>query len=268
MTYLNISNFDVDYFMKSCTHLEQSYEKLLSEKKKGELKLNETIKSLQEIKEKYEQEKKSNLEMSTIISEHTDELVQKQNYLELYEIAKRQNEEFREKIEILKRERDQEKLNMEEKIKIMKAKEQKEIESYEKHIRENINKLLELERINVEKDLNISAKDKEINNLTSLINETNQEHEKEKIRFENKIKELIIENENQIKKNKEDLKDIINSDSFALCNLKKKYQSLQQDYYQLEKEYLLIKKNMRKMPKKGTPSDHLNTGCNKNLYKI
>ncbi|EWC74469.1 hypothetical protein C923_04864 [Plasmodium falciparum UGT5.1] len=50
--------FDINYFLSSCTNLEKSYEHLLKEKKLYELKLNQALISLQEINEKYEEERK------------------------------------------------------------------------------------------------------------------------------------------------------------------------------------------------------------------
>ncbi|ETW40643.1 hypothetical protein PFNF135_04949 [Plasmodium falciparum NF135/5.C10] len=61
--------FDINYFLSSCTNLEKSYEHLLKEKKLYELKLNQALISLQEINEKYEEERKIVLEYKEKIND-------------------------------------------------------------------------------------------------------------------------------------------------------------------------------------------------------
>ncbi|SBT40287.1 hypothetical protein POVWA2_039420 [Plasmodium ovale wallikeri] len=239
----NAAPFDVSYFLKSCTDLEKSYEKLLGEKKKCECSLGEALKSAQDIKEKYQQEKKKNFEISLAISENTDELVKKQTYTEklgklenitsswctvfgVYDNVKNQNDDFRKKIDMLKREKEQEKLHAQEQIQMMESRRQQEVETYEKLMRGNKNKLMELEGLIVELDLDVAAKDVEINKLSSRIGEIQQEHEKEKQELEKKIEELIEENEKNNHKN--------------------------MDYTKLEKEHLHMKQSLGKTTKKGT----------------
>ncbi|KAI4836299.1 hypothetical protein MKS88_004089 [Plasmodium brasilianum] len=247
--------FDVNYFLKNCTDLEKAYENLLSEKKQSELRLNEALNRFKEINEKYEQEKKNTLDISLSISEHTDKLIKKQKYSESYENVKKQNEDFKEKIEMLKKEKEQAKLNMEEKIKMMDIKRRRETETYEKQIRNDKNKMLELERLIAELGLDISTKDAEIKKLRSFLNELQQDNERKILEYEQQIKDLIIKNEQNNRKNKEVIKDIIkDSDNLALNNLKNKLQLLQQDYNKLEKDYINLKKSLSKTSKKTSTS--------------
>ncbi|SBS88501.1 hypothetical protein, conserved [Plasmodium ovale curtisi] len=286
----NAAPFDVSYFLKSCTDLEKSYEKLLGEKKKCECNLGEALKSAQDIKEKYRQEKKKNFEISLTISEHTDELVKKQTYTEklgtieniasswwtafrvcvsilyVYDNIKNQNDDFRKKIDMLKREKEQEKLHAQEQMQMMESRKQQEVETYEKLMRGNKNKLMELEGLIVELDLDVAAKDVEINKLSSRIGEIQQEHEKEKQEFEKRIEDLIKENEQNNHKNMvfpkwdmssqlvcKAIREIINdSDNLALNKMKNKLQTLQRDYTKLEKEHLHMKQSLGKTTKKGT----------------
>ncbi|CRH01592.1 conserved Plasmodium protein, unknown function [Plasmodium relictum] len=266
----NSHNFDVGYFLKSCADLEQSYEVLLNEKKKSELKLNEVSKSLQEIKEKYEQEKKNNLEISLSISEQTDKLMKKQNYFEHYENVEKQNDDFKRKIEMLKREKEVEKQNMVDKIKVAEIKKQQEIEEYEKKIRENKNRFLKLESQIIELDLEISSKDKEIKKLSSILNDVQQKHEIKKLEYEQKIKNLIKENEETNRKNKEVVNDLINeSNNLALNNLKNKLKLQQQEYNKLEEEYLNLKKSTNKTSnKKCISTEYTKNHNSKVSYKI
>ncbi|SBT77934.1 conserved Plasmodium protein, unknown function [Plasmodium ovale] len=266
----NAAPFDVSYFLKSCTDLEKSYEKLLGEKKKCECSLGEALKSAQDIKEKYQQEKKKNFEISLAISENTDELVKKQTYTENYDNVKNQNDDFRKKIDMLKREKEQEKLHAQEQIQMMESRRQQEVETYEKLMRGNKNKLMELEGLIVELDLDVAAKDVEINKLSSRIGEIQQEHEKEKQELEKKIEELIEENEKNNHKNMKAIREIISdSDSLALKKLKNKLQTLQRDYTKLEKEHLHMKQSLGKTTKKGTLLREYSIGKgNKGSYKI
>ncbi|SBT79924.1 conserved Plasmodium protein, unknown function [Plasmodium malariae] len=262
--------FDVNYFLKNCTDLEKAYENLLSEKKQSELRLNEALNRFKEINEKYEQEKKNTLDISLSISEHTDKLIKKQKYSESYHNVKKQNEDFKEKIEMLKKEKEQAKLNMEEKIKMMDIKRCRETETYEKQIRNDKNKMLELERLIAELGLDISTKDAEINKLRSFLNELQQDNERKILEYEQQIKDLIIKNEQNNRKNKEVIKDIIkDSDNLALNNLKNKLQLLQQDYNKLEKDYINLKKSLSKTSKKtSTSTERVKNQCSKGLYKI
>ncbi|EWC86430.1 hypothetical protein PFNF54_04762 [Plasmodium falciparum NF54] len=95
--------FDINYFLSSCTNLEKSYEHLLKEKKLYELKLNQALISLQEINEKYEEERKN---VSLRISEQTHKIIKNEN---IFEDVQRQNEELKEKIEEINKEKELEK---------------------------------------------------------------------------------------------------------------------------------------------------------------
>ncbi|CAC9699110.1 conserved Plasmodium protein, unknown function [Plasmodium sp. DRC-Itaito] len=236
--------FDINYFLSSCTNLEKSYEHLLKEKKLYELKLNQALISLQEIDEKYEEERKNNLDVSLRISELTDKIIKNEN---IFEDVQRQNEELKEKIEEINKEKELEKQLMEDKIKIMKIQKEKENEEYEKQMRILKNELLKLNSVIVELDLDISSKDKEINNLSSYLKSCKEKYDKVVLEYEEKMNDLIKQDEEKEKKNKEALENIRNiNDNLALNNLRNKLHLLQEDYNDLEKEYLYLKKSISK----------------------
>ncbi|ETW16723.1 hypothetical protein PFHG_03020 [Plasmodium falciparum HB3] len=233
--------FDINYFLSSCTNLEKSYEHLLKEKKLYELKLNQALISLQEINEKYEEERKN---VSLRISEQTHKIIKNEN---IFEDVQRQNEELKEKIEEINKEKELEKQLMEDKIKILKIQKEKENEEYEKQMRILKNELLKLNSVIVELDLDISSKDKEINNLSSYLKSCKEKHDKVVLEYKEKINDLIKQNEEREKKNKEALENIRNiNDNLALNNLRNKLKLLQEDYNDLEKEYLYLKKSLSK----------------------
>ncbi|SOV24537.1 conserved Plasmodium protein, unknown function [Plasmodium sp. DRC-Itaito] len=236
--------FDINYFLNSCTNLEKSYEHLLKEKKLYELKLNQALISLQEINEKYEEERKNNLDVSLRISEQTDKMIKNEN---IFEDVERQNEELKEKIEEINKEKELEKQLLEEKIKILKIQKEEEIEEYEKQMRILKNELFKLNSVIVELDLDISSKDKEINNLSSYLKSYKEKHDKVVLEYEEKMNDIIKQNEEKEKKNKEALENIRNiKDNLALNNLRNKLKLLQEDYNDLEKEYLHLKKSLNK----------------------
>ncbi|ETB62572.1 hypothetical protein, variant [Plasmodium yoelii 17X] len=224
----HLCKFDVNYFLKSCIELEKSYEHILDEKKKNELNFSDALKNINCIKEKYERERKNNLELSQYISKYTDELVNKQNCTENYEIVKKQNANYKKKIENLKKEKDQEKGSLEEKIRNMENKYSKELELYETQTRENVKKLKELENKHTELRSQISSKDLQLNKLFSKLKEFEQEQEKVKLKHELEISNLIKSNEENIKKKKDNIKEIINnSENLTLTHLKNKHKLLQ-----------------------------------------
>ncbi|EUD67800.1 hypothetical protein C922_01989 [Plasmodium inui San Antonio 1] len=271
MTDKDATSCDVVHFLKNFEDLEKSYEHLLNRKKQNELRLTEALRSLDEMKQQYEQEKKKNFEMSIAIGEHTDKLIKKHSYAESYDFVKRQNDDFKEKIESLRREKEQDKLLMEERTKALEMMKQREVEEYDSKLRENKNKLLQLESQIVELDLDIVSKDEEINKLSSLLKEIKKEHETEKLEYELKIKDLIKEKDEINRKNKEAMRDIINdTGSHALKNLKNKLHILQQKYNKMEKENSNLKRTINKAEKKKSSSaqDRKKTGCIKSLYKI
>ncbi|SCO68433.1 conserved Plasmodium protein, unknown function [Plasmodium vivax] len=261
---------DVAHFLKNFADLEKSYEHLLNRKKQNELRLTEALRSLEEMKEQYEQEKKKNFEMSIAIGEHTDRLIKKHSYAESYDFVKRQNDDFKEKIESMRREKEQDKLLMEERAKTLEMKKQREVEEYNSKLRENKNKLLQLESQIVELDMDIVSKDEEINKLSSLLKEIKKEHEAEKLEYELKIKELIKKKEESSRKSKEAMRDIINdTGNHALKNLKNKLHILQQKCNKMEKENANLKRTLNKAEKKtSSAQDRTKTGCIKGLYKI
>ncbi|EUT80194.1 hypothetical protein PFAG_04838 [Plasmodium falciparum Santa Lucia] len=130
--------------------------------------------SLQEINEKYEEERKN---VSLRISEQTHKIIKNEN---IFEDVQRQNEELKEKIEEINKEKELEKQLMEDKIKILKIQKEKENEEYH--------------RIDYE----------------------------------------ALENIRNI------------NDNLALNNLRNKLKLLQEDYNDLEKEYLYLKKSLSK----------------------
>ncbi|ANQ10114.1 Uncharacterized protein PCOAH_00040870 [Plasmodium coatneyi] len=279
MTEKDATSCDVAHFLKNFADLEKSYEHLLNRKKQNELRLTEALRSLDEIKEQYEQEKKKNFEMSIAIGEHTDKLIKKHSYAESYDFVKRQNDDFKEKIESLRREKEQDKLLMEERTKALEMKKQREVEEYDSKLlhmsffsmqRENKNKLLQLESQIVELDLDIVSKDEEINKLSSLLKEIKKEHEMEKLEYELKIKDLIKKKDESSRKSKEAMRDIINdSGNHALKNLKNKLHILQQKCNKMEKENANLKRTINKAEKKtNSAQDRTKTGCIKSLYKI
>ncbi|KNG78730.1 hypothetical protein PFMG_04894 [Plasmodium falciparum IGH-CR14] len=136
---------------------------------------------------------------------------------------------------------------MEDKIKILKIQKEKENEEYEKQMRILKNELLKLNSVIVELDLDISSKDKEINNLSSYLKSCKEKHDKVVLEYKEKINDLIKQNEEREKKNKEALENIRNiNDNLALNNLRNKLKLLQEDYNDLEKEYLYLKKSLSK----------------------
>ncbi|KJP86262.1 hypothetical protein AK88_04076 [Plasmodium fragile] len=270
MTDKDATSCDMAHFLKNFADLEKSYEHLLNRKKQNELRLNEALRSLDEIKEQYEQEKKKNFEMSIAIGEHTDRLIKKHSYAESYDFVKRQNDDFKEKIESLRREKEQDKLLMEERTKAMEMKKQREVAEYDSKLRENKNKLLQLESQIVELDLDIVSKDEKISELSSLLKEIKKEHEREKLQYELKIKDLIKNKDEISRKNKEAMRDIINdTGSHALKNLKNKLHILQQKCNRMEKENATLKRTINKAEKKtNSTQDRTKTTCIKSLYKI
>ncbi|CAA9989834.1 conserved Plasmodium protein, unknown function [Plasmodium knowlesi strain H] len=270
MTDKDATACDVAHFLKNFADLEKSYEHLLNRKKQNELRLTEALRSLEEIKEQYEQEKKKNFEMSIAIGEHTDRLIKKHSYAESYELLKRQNDDFKEKIESLRREKEQDKLLMEERTKSLEMKKQREVEEYDSKLRENKNKLLQLESQIVELDMDMVTKDEEIKKLSSLLKEIKKEHEIEKMEYEVKIKDLIKKKDESSRKKKEAIRDIINdSGSHALKNLKNKLHILQQKCNKMEKENANLKRTINKTEKKtNSTQDRTKIGSIKSLYKI
>ncbi|VEV58717.1 conserved Plasmodium protein, unknown function [Plasmodium vinckei vinckei] len=277
-----LCKFDVNYFLKSCVELEKSYENILDEKKKNELSLSDALKNVHCIKEKYEKERKNNLELSQYISKYTDELVNNQNCTENYEIVKKQNTNYKKKIETLKREKEQEKANSEEKIRNMENKYSKEIGLYEVQMRENIKKLKELENKHTELKSQISSKDLinhksnfyslslQLNKLSLALKEIEQEQEKLKLKHELQINNLIKSNEENIKKKKDNIKEIINnSENLTLTHLKNKHKLLQKNFTALEKEHLNLKKSINKTTKiQRTLAGNPTNKNNQNSYKI
>ncbi|GAW82075.1 hypothetical protein, conserved [Plasmodium gonderi] len=263
-------SFDVAHFLKNFAELEKSYEHLLNLKKQNELKLTEALKNLDEIKEQYEQEKKKNFEMSVTMGEHTDKLIKKHSYAERYDYVKRQNDDFREKIESLMKEKEQEKLLMEEKTKMLEMKMKREVQEYDNKLRESKNKLLQLQSHIVELEMDITSKDEEVNKLSSLLREIKKEHEVQKLEYELKIKDLIKKNDENNKKNKEAMRDVINDKgNHALKILKNKLYLLQQKYNKMEKEYTNLKRITNKTDKKGINTNvRTKTGRSKGLYEI
>ncbi|GAB67569.1 hypothetical protein PCYB_121370 [Plasmodium cynomolgi strain B] len=264
MTDKDATSCDVAHFLKNFADLEKSYEHLLNRKKQNELRLTEALRSLDEMKEQYEQEKKKNFEMSIAIGEHTDKLIKKHSYAESYDFVKRQNDDFKEKIESLRREKEQDKLLMEERTKSLEMKKQREVEEYDGKLRENKNKLLQLESQIVELDLDIVSKDEEINKLSSLLKEIKKEHETERLEYELKIKDLIKKKTKAV--GKEAMRDIINDNgSHALKNLKNKLHKCNK----MEKENANLKRTINKTEKKtSSAQDRTKIGCIKSLYKI
>ncbi|SCN62683.1 conserved Plasmodium protein, unknown function [Plasmodium chabaudi chabaudi] len=265
-----LCNFDVNYFLKSCIELEKSYENILDEKKKNELSLSDALKNIHCINEKYEKERKNNLELSQYISKYTDELVTNQNCTENYEIVKKQNTNYKKKIETLKREKEQEKATSEEKIRNMENKYNKEIELYEVQTRENIIKLKELENKHTELKSQISSKDLQLNRLSSALKEIEQEQEKVKLKHELQINNLIKANEENIKKKQDNIKEIINnSENLTLTHLKNKHKLLQKNFAALEKEHLNLKKSINKTTKmQRTIAGNSINQNNQSSYKI
>ncbi|KOB87695.1 hypothetical protein PFDG_04172 [Plasmodium falciparum Dd2] len=233
--------FDINYFLSSCTNLEKSFGPFFKEKKFFEFKFNPALISLPEINEKFGGGREN---VSLRISEQTHKIIKNEN---IFEDVQRQNEELKEKIEEINKEKELEKQLMEDKIKILKTQKEKENEEYEKQMRILKNELLKLNSVIVELDLDISSKDKEINNLSSYLKSCKEKHDKVVLEYKEKINDLIKQNEEREKKNQEALENIRNiNDNLALNNLRNKLKLLQEDYNDLEKEYLYLKKGLSK----------------------
>lgn len=243
----NTHYFDVERFLKNCTDLEEAYEILVIEKKETELKLQEVTSSLQELKELYEKEKRKNLEISEIVSDETDRLLEKQNYREQYEEAKKRTEDLKRIICDLKRKNENERENVMEQIKIEKRKMQEELKEYENQMRFSRNKILELEKKVEQLHLEISSKDAEIRRLHSTLGELHNQHAIQKLEYENKIKLFAREQEENNKRMKDSLRSLKNGENnLAFIHMKNKVKSIEQEYSKLEQEHIKLKKSISK----------------------